>query len=39
MSEIFSKGERLRVGGDGLRTSHCTPDKVATSHWLKMSGT
>jgi len=38
-SEIFVKGERVSVGGDALRTPHCTPDKVATSHSLKLGGT
>jgi hypothetical protein len=40
MSEIFLKCERLSVGGILLEhLSHCTLDKVATSHRLKMSGT
>jgi hypothetical protein len=38
-SETFLKGERVSVGGDALRTSHCTSDKVATSHRLKLGGT
>ncbi len=29
----------MSVGGDALRTSHCTPDKVATSLRLKLGGT
>jgi hypothetical protein len=36
---MFLKGERVSVGGDALTAYHCTPDKVATSHRLKLGGT